>query len=121
MANARLQVSKYPLMEKFTRGRITKVVDYVAAVYCSCLPVPQWYAFLGNLWVSLPYLLLKLYIVILLVLRALSAVKQQLTSSHIGTRVSEEEVRGEDCAICFSPMTSGVKVSVLPARHPRPD
>lgn len=41
------------------RNQTIKIMEHIFVLYISLLPIIQWYNYIGNLWLSLPYLILK--------------------------------------------------------------
>ncbi|KAI6241008.1 RING-type domain-containing protein [Aphelenchoides fujianensis] len=96
-------LSTFPIA-RLQQKQLVKLVEYVAALLCSCLPVIQWYAFFANIWLCLPYLIFKMAIVASLVHRVFVVLLQCLRIDRLGTRPSKEELRDMRCIICYGSM-----------------
>ncbi|KAI6188056.1 RING-type domain-containing protein [Aphelenchoides besseyi] len=97
-----------PWIGRLQKKQLIKLFEYFAALTCSCLPLLQWYAYLQNIWLSLPYLILKMSIIANLIHRVFLLLKQCLRIDHLGVRPSKEELADERCIICYGSLRDDI-------------
>ncbi|KAI6177217.1 RING/U-box domain-containing protein [Aphelenchoides bicaudatus] len=108
---AKILFAYVPGIQLRKKQEIFKLSDYFITIYLALLPVLQWYAYIGNIWVALPYLALKFTLFAYLVYHAFMLLKQFIRSVKLGNVPSKAELCDQICSICHSEPEKPIKTN----------